>query len=96
MPEWPVTIRTPDGDIVEVDFTPSGRVYLFTSYQGTWLDGPQFEELSRALIAARWAAEGRVAPPLGTGPARSPTGRAGQDAAGPIGPHEGPAAFHIR
>jgi hypothetical protein len=57
---WPVTIRTPDGDIVEVDFTSSGRVYLFTSYQGAWLDAARFEEVSQALAAAHWAAEGRV------------------------------------
>ena len=60
MPEWPVTIQTPDGDIVEVDFTPSGRVYLFTSYQGAWLNEAKFEEVSQALTAAKWGAEGRV------------------------------------
>jgi hypothetical protein len=57
---WPVTIRTPEGDIVEVDFTPSGRVYLFTSYQGAWLDEARVEEVSQAIAAAR-VAKGRVA-----------------------------------
>jgi hypothetical protein len=60
VPEWPVRIRTPEGDIVEVDFTSSGRVYLFTSYQGAWLDAAKLEEVSQALTAASWAAEGRV------------------------------------
>jgi hypothetical protein len=61
MPDvWPVTIRTPEGDFAEVDFTPSGRVYLCTSYQGAWLDEAQFDQLSQALIAAYWAAKGRV------------------------------------
>jgi hypothetical protein len=57
---WPVTIRTPEGDFVEVDFTPSGRVYLFTSYQGAWLDEARVKEVAQAIVAARWAAEGRV------------------------------------
>jgi hypothetical protein len=62
MPDlWPVTIRTPDGDFVEVDTLPAtGRVYIGTSSAGVLLSAAQREEFSRAYIAASWAAEGRV------------------------------------
>jgi hypothetical protein len=61
MPDpWPVTIRTPEGDLVEVDFAPSGRVWIGTSSAGAWLSAAQREEFGRAYIAASWAAEGRV------------------------------------
>jgi hypothetical protein len=58
---WPVTIRTPEGDFVEVDTLPSsGRVYIGTSGAGVLLSAAQREEFGRAYIAASWAAEGRV------------------------------------
>lgn len=60
MPEWPVRIRTPENDLVEVDFTPSGRVYLFTSYQGAWLNEAKVEEVAQAISAATWAAREQV------------------------------------
>ena len=62
MPDaWPVTIRTPEGDFVEVDTLPAtGRVYLCTSSPGVCLNAAQREEFGRAWIAASWAAEGRV------------------------------------
>ena len=62
MPDaWPVTIRTPEGDFVEVDTLPAtGRVYIGTSSAGVLLSAAQREEFGRAYIAAPWAAEGRV------------------------------------
>jgi hypothetical protein len=61
MPDvWPVTIWTPEGDFVQVDFTPSGRVWIGTSSPGAWLDDARYEQVAQAIIAAKWAAEGRV------------------------------------
>ena len=58
---WPVTIRTPEGDFVEVDTLPAtGRVYIGTSSAGVCLNAAQFEEFSQACVAARWASGGQV------------------------------------
>lgn len=61
VPDWPVTIRTPEGDIAEVDvLRATGRVFLCTSSPGVMLNAAQREEFAQAFTAACHEAEGRV------------------------------------